>query len=164
MGTWVSNLQSNIWVDFQSKKIKQLIVSHAWGKHLKPLQHQSTCYQSPIQMDPHSIQEAKLNNTLHQILPQHNQVLHLKSHQYQILHLNPQQQTGWRLFFKCRKPTPSASRSLNVYLMERHHNTKGTSSPISEACYSLYHRFRTEVSHSCHTQVLEVCSSSGSPQ
>ena len=50
-------------------------------------QHQSTCYQFQIQMDQLSILEAKLNNTL-QILPQHNQVLHLTAHQHQILHLN----------------------------------------------------------------------------
>ena len=59
---------------FPEQKIKQLIVSHAWWNHLKPLQHWSTCYQSQIQMDLLSIQEAKLNNILHQILPQHNQV------------------------------------------------------------------------------------------
>ena len=29
------------------------------------------------------------NNTLHQIPPQHNQILHLKSHQHQTRHLNP---------------------------------------------------------------------------
>ena len=56
-------------------------------------------------MDPLSIQEGKLTNTLHQILPQYNPVLHLKSYQYHTLHLNPWQQTGWRLFSKCRKLT-----------------------------------------------------------
>ena len=40
-------------------------------------------------MDPLSIQEAKLANMLHQILPQYNPVLHLKSYQYHSLHLNP---------------------------------------------------------------------------
>ena len=36
-------------------------------------------------MDPLLIQEAKLANTLHQILPQYNSVLHLESHQYHTL-------------------------------------------------------------------------------
>ena len=53
----------------------------------------STCYQSQIQMHPLSIQEAKLDNAFHWILPQQNQVLHLKSHQYHTQHLNLQQQT-----------------------------------------------------------------------
>ena len=65
-----------------------------------------------------SIQEAKLANTLHQILPQYNPVLHLKAHQ--LPHPTPKSLMDRQVegTSSNAEKTPFASGSLNVYQWE----------------------------------------------
>ena len=54
----------------------------------------------------------------------HTQMLHLMFPQTQIKHPNLLWQIHWKLYFRCKGQTHSANVFLNVYLMEKHHNTK----------------------------------------
>ena len=114
-------------------------------------------------MDLLSIQGARLNNTLHWILPQHNQVLHLKSHQYHMWHLNPYRR-------QVRSSSSTAENwpllQVDLYTFIQWKSTSTWNRPLhscQRTTIQTCHRFRSEVSCSCHPQILEVHSSSGSP-
>ena len=52
------------------------------------------------------MQEGRPNNTLHWIFPQHKQVLHLKSHQYQMQHLNSLTEDRLEVLLQMQKINP----------------------------------------------------------
>ena len=64
-------------------------------------------------MDLLIIPEATLTNAFLWTLPPHSQISHQKFQKQQILHLKPSHQTGYKLSFRCRKLTLSATECLS---------------------------------------------------
>ena len=115
-------------------------------------------------MDPPPTQKVEPDRIPHQVTPPHRQILHLMFHQTQLQPLKPSQQTGWKLFFRCRN---WSILQMHIKTFIKWQSTTAWNRSL-HSCQRIIiqtcNGFWTEIPCPCHLQFLEIYSSSGSPQ